>query len=254
MIDMMYVVKFLYNTFLLPPGIFIILLFAIGVYIFKKEKIASIIILLVSFVFYVMSTSIFAGALIRPLEHSYKLPADLTKGASAIVMLGGGATPDTPDIGGLGHLSGSSAARLLTVIKLYNRTKLPVIISGGKVFSDGGNESMIAKRQLIDLGIPAADIIAENRSRTTEENAIYTSAILKKRAVKKVFLVTSAYHMRRSVICFKQSRVATIPIPTDYTMSIQPKYYFNEFAPSPGGLVTTSVAIREYLGILALQF
>jgi uncharacterized SAM-binding protein YcdF (DUF218 family) len=251
---MLYMAKFLYNSFLLPPGVFIIALFVLSIYLYRREKKASVILFVISFVLYAVSTPVFAGFLMRPLENSYKPPANIFRDAGAIVMLGGGATPDTPDMDGTGHLSGSATARLLTAVKLHNKTKLPVIVTGGKVYRDSGNEAVIARRQLIALGVTSQDIIAENHSRTTEENAIYTSRILKKSAINRVFLVTSAYHMRRAVACFKKSGVGTIPFPTDYTMSVQPGLYLNIFAPSYGGLNTTGTALHEYLGLLALKF
>ena len=54
---------------------------------------------------------------------------------------------------GQGHLSGASANRLLTTVRLYEQSKLPIIISGGQVFPDSGNEAQISKRILISLRV-----------------------------------------------------------------------------------------------------
>lgn len=253
---MLYIIKFLYNSFLLPPGIFILAMVLLGFYLFKikKDKKSAIAIFSVAFMLYITSIHAFAGVLMRNLESSYYPPKDFKADAGAIVVLGGGATPDTPNIGSKGHLSGTSISRLVTAVKIHNRTNLPVIVTGGKVFCDSGNEADIARRQLLELGIKPRDIIVENQSRTTQENAIYTSRILKNMDVKKVILVTSAYHMKRSVFCFKKTGIGTIPFPTDYSMSIKAKLHFNLFAPSYGGLSTTGVALHEYLGLLALYF
>ncbi|MBI4734416.1 MAG: YdcF family protein, partial [Rubrobacteridae bacterium] len=110
------------------------------------------------------------------------------------------------------------------------------------------------KHQLIALGIPEDDIIADSSSKTTEENAINTAKILKKNHLEKVFLETSAFHMRRAVMCFRRAHVEIIPIPTDYSVSVKTKYNFNSFAPSYSGLSTTGTALREYLGIIAMMF
>lgn len=250
---MLYLVKFLYNTFLLPPGFFIIALVVLAFYLYKREKKIAIVMLVLSFIMYVLSTAAFANLIMRPLEHSIKPPARLNSDVGAIVVLGGGATPDTPDFSGKGQLGEGSTARVFTAIRLQKSTGLPIIISGGKVFNDSGDEAIIAKREICDTGVPSSMVIVENRSKTTEENAIFTAKILKNKAINKIVLVTSAYHMKRSIRCFKKSGVEVVPFPTGYLTSANAKYNFNLFAPSYSALNLTGIAMREYLGIIALS-
>jgi uncharacterized SAM-binding protein YcdF (DUF218 family) len=250
---MLYLVKFLYNTFLLPPGLFITALVVIAFYLYKREKKTAIALFFLSFIMYVLSTAAFANLIMRPLEHSIKPPTRINADVGAIVVLGGGATPDTPDIGGKGQLSDGSTARVFTAIRLQKSTGLPIIVSGGKVFNDSGDEANIAKRQICETGISPSMVIAENKSKTTEENAIFTSGLLRKKAIKKIVLVTSAYHMKRSIRCFQNSGVKVVPFPTGYLTSVKAKYNFNLFAPSYSGLSLTGIAMREYLGIIALS-
>jgi uncharacterized SAM-binding protein YcdF (DUF218 family) len=250
---MLYLVKFLYNTFLLPPGFFIIISVVLACYLYKREKKAAIVLFVSSFFMYILSTAAFANLIMRPLEHSIKPPAHINSDVGAIVVLGGGATPDTPDFSGKGQLGDGSTARVFTAIRLQKSTGLPIIISGGKVFNDSGDEAIIAKRQICDIGIPPSMVIVENRSKTTEENAIFTAEILKKKKINRIVLVTSAYHMKRSIRCFEKSGVKIVPFPTGYSTSVNAKYNFNHFAPSYSALSLTGIAMREYLGIIALS-
>lgn len=95
-----------------------------------------------------------------------------------------GASSGTPDIDGEGNLYGSAANRLLTAVRLHRQTGLPILFSGGQVFSDSGNEADIAQRQLLGLGIPEEDILIENQSLNTEQNAVNTAAILQQTGLK----------------------------------------------------------------------
>ena len=95
-------------------------------------------------------------------------------------MLGGGATLDTQDVDGQGHLTGATSSRLLTTVRLYEQTNLPIILSGGQVYADSGNEARIAKRILISLGVNPNDIYIEDKSINTEQNAKFTAELLEK--------------------------------------------------------------------------
>ncbi|MFA5384743.1 MAG: hypothetical protein WC364_08795 [Eubacteriales bacterium] len=68
------------------------------------------------------------------MESKYRPPAEIN--GDVLVMFGNGVTLDTPDLNGPGHLSGSAANRLLTAARLYYITKLPIILSGGRVFKE----------------------------------------------------------------------------------------------------------------------
>ena len=133
-------------------------------------------------------------------------------------------------------------------IVVYNKINLPVVVSGGKFFSkeEIEPEAVIAWRLLHRFGVPYSDIIIEDKSRNTFENAKYTKEKLN---VKTVILITSAYHMHRSVEVFKKLGINVIPAPTDYKVS-NSGYNFRSFIPSAHALKTTTVAIKEYIGTI----
>ncbi len=250
---MLYFIKFVYS-FLLPPGIFILLFLAISVFTFRKSKILSILLFGMSLMLYLVSIPFVSNVLMRSLEGYYHPPQIEELTGDVIVMLGGGATPDTPDVDGLGQLSGSAANRLLTTARLQRNTSLPVIISGGKVYSDSGLEAEIAKRQLMSLGVPAAKIFVEHQSLNTNENAKFTGVILKEHDFHSPILVTSAFHMNRSVKHFANRGIIVQPYPTDYWASCKGAVYANQFVPTAQALLEVNIVIREYLGLLGLVF
>ncbi|MDD9147963.1 YdcF family protein [Sporolactobacillus sp. CQH2019] len=245
---MEYIIKFVYG-FILPPGLFVTLLVILSIRI-RRHRPVAIITGSLAVLLYLSYIPITGDLLLHPLENAYQPPSHPS--GDVIVMLGGGATPDTPDINGKGQLSGDAANRLLTTFRLYKLTGLPIILSGGKVFPDSGIEADIAKRQLIALGVPGNKIMTENKSITTTQNARNTKAVMRTHRLNRPILVTSAFHMRRAVMNFNKTGVQVQPYPTDYLTSRRLSVYPMQFVPSEGS--ATSTAVKEYIGILALYF
>lgn len=246
---MIYLVKAIYSFFI-PPGILVLLLAGLAFGTRRRSKKTATLLAIITIILYIASTNYFGAFFIRSLEDRYSIPAKIEP--DVIVVLGGGATSDTPDISGLGGLSGSAANRLLTAVRLYNIHKVPIVFSGGQVFRDTANESQIAARLLEDLGVSQQDIIAEDKSLNTTENAKYVKEILGARGFRNPILVTSAFHMERAVANFEKVGVQVTPLPADYQVSRQSGIHINNMVPSGAGMYLSSLATKEYLGILAL--
>lgn len=249
---LIYFMKFLYSTFLFPPGIIIVAMLALAVYLYRQKLGAANIVVAVTLFFYVFTISFVSDRLIGSLEGAYQPPTNVN--GDVIVMLGGGATLDTPNVHGLGHLSGFAANRLLTAAQLYHMLHVPILISGGKVLDTTGSEADIAKVILMGLGVPEDQIIAENKSLNTTENAKFTKALLQERGFTKPILVTSAFHMKRSVMQFNKVDLGVIPYPTDYQTNVETRFQPHQLWPSAVALVDASLALKEYLGILAIEW
>ena len=245
---MIYIVKFLYQTFVLPPGSFIVLLLAYTLMLYRRrERIPAVLPVLVC-ILYIFSLPLASDNLVRSLEIKY-LPPFQPRG-DVIVMLGGGATQDTPNLNGRGHLSSHAANRLLTSAQLYVRLKVPIIISGGQVYNSSGSEAEIARHILMGLGVPEDMIIIESRSQNTTQNAKYTKEILEAHRFKAPILVTSAFHMERSVRQFRKVNLAVTPYPSDYLVNVGYKFHARDLIPSAEALNKINLSLKEYIGIL----
>lgn len=249
---MFYLIQMLYTTFLLPPGIFLVALAALSIWLIPRDKKAARGLAMVTCIFYLASTGLVSGALIRSLEHRHTPPAHIR--GDVIIMLGGGATLDTPNIGGAGHLSGYAANRLLTAAQLYQQLKVPVIVSGGKVLETTGNEAEITARALVKLGVPLEQIIIENKSLNTTQNAAFTKMLIDKHGFRQPILVTSAFHMERAVRQFTKTGQSVIPFPTDYQANIESRLTMQQLLPSATALVDTQLAVKEYIGLLVAKW
>ena len=105
--------------------------------------------------------------------------------------------------------------RLLNTLELFHKGIIKkIIISGasGSLSSDM-KEADIIKSFLIRIGVPREKIIVENQSKNTHENATYTELICRELEMDKYsfLLITSDYHMRRSLSCFKKTGLNITP-------------------------------------------
>lgn len=199
-----------------------------------------------------------ALALMQPLEWRY-LPEGEIPAAEVIVVLGGDTAPPNyprrlPEVGEAGD-------RLIYAAYLYRQGKASqVLFSGGVVgWMYPALEPANENAELLALmGVPPAAIWLEPDSRNTYENAIFSRRLLEQKGIQRVILVTSAYHMPRSVALFEHQGLEVIPAPTDFRTTqadwdmlrsggLQ-NFLFN-LLPGADNMKTITLALKEYLGL-----
>ena len=109
-----------------------------------------------------------------------------------------------------------AANRFTEAVLLYKRGLLKkILLTGGdgRLVGEKMNEADKAKDALLQLGVPESDILIENQSVNTRENAVFTKAILEKAGLAnaRLMLITSAFHMRRSIGCFEKVELNVTP-------------------------------------------
>ncbi|MHB8232050.1 MAG: YdcF family protein [bacterium] len=231
-----------------PPGIIIIGFLAVAILAgkMKRGRLASSILavsLFFAITIYAFSIGPVKNILISPLENSYHTPKNVKAlKANAIVVLGAGAYNGRT-------LAGDSLNRLVGGFILYRKLHIPIIFSGGYSTSTVAT-SIIARKILLKMGVIRSNIIIDDKSNDTEQNASDTATICKKRKFSRIILVTSAYHMARAVFLFRRTGTAAglkiIPYPVDFKENNH--YNFYSFLPNLGNLVISAEAVHEYLG------
>lgn len=111
---------------------------------------------------------------------------------------------------------GKNADRYLSVLQLYKTEKIEkILIAGGPAnyLEPWAKESEIIKDLYVLCGIPAHDILVENRSLNTYENALYSKEILANTGEDKFLLITSSLHIRRAKACFDKQGIYVQPYP-----------------------------------------
>lgn len=143
------------------------------------------------------------------------------------------------------------AERLIETAALARRyPNLPIIQSGGtRRDQDSLSENDVAEIFFTQAGIDISRIRFERHSYNTHSNANESKALIRPNETEKWILVTSAFHMPRSVGAFKRANVNFQPYPVDYKTTLKYEGFFNiGFAEN---LRLFDLAIHEYVGLVA---
>ena len=201
--------------------------------------------------------------LVKSLEWQYTPTIADIPNADVIVVLGGGIKAHRPprpmvDVAEQGD-------RVIYGAKLYKIGKAPLLIlSGGRIpWQNGENSSSEAddmEQLLLLFDVPTSAIIKEEESYNTHDNAVNTKKILQQQSLDRVILVTSALHMPRAVKVFRQQGIEVIPAPTDFLVTEQSTEIEDNWQktilqlfPHSGHINRTTLAIKEYIGLIVYQ-
>lgn len=198
-------------------------------------------------------TSLGAMAL-HPLEDRFQRPDPAPREVSGIIVLGGffeGAI----NLARGGYDLNSSADRIVEAAVLARRyPDARVIVTGGSgsLMLDGEADGATAPRLLEALGVARGRMVLEDQSRDTYENAVLTRELVDPQPGQTFLLVTSAFHMPRSVMLFRKAGFDVVPWPVDYrtTGDDTPGFSRNNAVHT---LQTTGIALREWIGLVAYR-
>ena len=191
--------------------------------------------------------------LLYPLETRFP-PWDDTRGApDGIVVLGGAIEPDLSAAHGAA-VFGPSIDRIIAAAELGHRyPNARLVFTGGNSglrSGDTAREADFALPVLESFGLSKDRLIMERRSRNTEENAAFSKAMVAPKSGERWLLVTSAYHMARSVGIFRKAGFAVEPYPVDWRLGGRDNLLqFSRFF--IGGLGRIDMASREWMGLVA---
>ena len=212
--------KLLPLIFLYPLGIASLLLIITLIMMWRKSRWSAVPVGLALATILLSSNAWTTNQIIKSLEWQ-NIPTGEMPAAEAIVLLGGATRSKSYPRPGV-DLS-ERGDRVVYAAQLYKQRKAPfIIVSGGRIdWKDYGDpeSSDIATVLTQDLGVPAAAIIVEPDSLNTYENAINVQKIMVDRQIKKILLVTSAFHMPRSLRIFRKLKMEVIPAPSVYLAS-----------------------------------
>jgi len=221
-----------------------------------RYRIAVFVVSLALVILLITSSVGFASSLMASLESQFpSLNDGQIPKTDSIVVLGGGTRPKIPPRPW--YEVNDAGSRILYGARLWKQGKAPLlIVSGGRAqwLGEGGNpeaEDMAAIA--MEMGVPKDAIVQEGKSLNTYENAKYIKEILQKRKLKKILLVTSAWHMPRSVAIFKQLGIDVVPAPTHFNVvkSQNDKGFagtFFDLLPNADALRQTTIALKEIVG------
>lgn len=193
--------------------------------------------------------------LARPLEGRFPLPAADMAAPTGIIVLGGSMDQLTSAARGQPTI-GAAPGRMTEAVALARRfPEARLVFTGGSaaVLDAEGDEAGAARAVFLQLGVPPERITLERESRNTYENAVLTKAIVQPKPGERWLLVTSAWHMPRSVGIFRQAGWPVIPYPTDYETRGTARELIRPILPISRGLDLTDRITREWVGLLAYR-
>jgi uncharacterized SAM-binding protein YcdF (DUF218 family) len=180
-------------------------------------------------------------------------PLNKTGAYSCVIVLGGFVGEDAKGNG----FFNSAADRFIEGLKLLTTGKAShILISGGNgsLIHYNFAESDWVKKQLEELKVPDSCILIEDRSRNTIENAAFSKPILKKSNLSPPYiLVTSAFHMRRSLGIFKKTGIDVLPFPCNY-IKVSSPVTIEEFIPDSEIIGRWDYYTKELVGTIVNYF
>lgn len=155
-----------------------------------------------------------AAYFIRPLEGRFGLPAELDR-VDGIIVLAGSEVTGLSAAYGEPQLSGHGD-RLTTFLLLAERFPEARLVHSGAGTGPELSQSQIARTIILGTGIAPERVRFEDRSRNTCESARLTEELVRPTPDERWLLVTSGYHMPRSIACFRAVDWRVTAYPTDF--------------------------------------
>jgi uncharacterized SAM-binding protein YcdF (DUF218 family) len=198
----------------------------------------------------VLSTPVVAHLILGTLEWSYPPTTEIPRPDDTIVVLGGGYSL-MDDAGTMVRLSNTSMQRCFYAAHLYRQAgRCRVLLVGGRDDEMKLDVSVAEAMRnfMIHLGARPDDLVAEERSLNTYENARNTKAFMDGKSDSRIFLVTNAMHMRRAVRLFLAQGIRVTPAACEHhslTLDLSPA----SFIPRASSILAVGNAAHERFGL-----
>jgi uncharacterized SAM-binding protein YcdF (DUF218 family) len=203
--------------------------------------------------FFTLYTTV-GNYLLQGLEDRFAKPAD-PETLQCMIVLGGGFENEvnTARHGIEMNAGGDRFIETLRLAQKYPQSR--ILVSGGDGSMSGVYEgdAAMSSRFFPLFGVPKERLIEETTSRTTFENAVNTKDLLASQGLSNCLLITSGYHMPRSVGIFRKLGIDVVPWPTDYRTDGHEKLALDFTQPSRNSQ-NMATAIREWFGLVGYYF
>jgi uncharacterized SAM-binding protein YcdF (DUF218 family) len=232
----------------LPPPLSLLFALLIGILLLSRRPRVARWLIIVSFtLLWMASTPIISEGALHLLEAQTSPLDSSSPTAAAIVILGGGTYFNAPEYAGQDTVSEPVLPRLRYGARLQRAFKLPILVTGGKPLGNSVSEAMLMRASLEqDFQVPVR--WTEDASDNTLENARNSYQILQKAGIRKIYLVTHAWHMPRSAAAFRRAGFEVIEAPTAFTTRHHTDLL--TFIPRADSLCDSKIFVHEAIGML----
>jgi uncharacterized SAM-binding protein YcdF (DUF218 family) len=211
------------------------------------------VILLLSF-----SNRYVSNGLIRRLELAYPAVPEQIAGADlppeftdcrAVVVLGGGHV-DSPRLAAINKLSSTSRTRLVEGVRVLRALPDAKLVVSGRGAPGQPSHAEVMAEAAVSLGVDPARIIRLDKPRDTEEEAEQIQTLL---GTERFALITSAWHLRRSMALMRGRGLQAVPCPCDYMSRPRGNLTWKDFMWDTESLGRSTWAVYERLGFVWAQ-
>ena len=236
----MYLLSKLFTYLFLPPGIFIIALLVASFYV-RRFK---FLFFGLSAIFYLLSIKPIANLLLAPLE---KISSNNIN-ASSIVVLAGGS-----NYSGVVKAYPDAFKREFYGFYLAKEKNLPIVFTGAGTSKHSEADNAKSDFKLLqNLSSSKLPIYYEDKSLNTKQNAQFSAKLFEKlKLPKNIYLVTSAYHMKRAIIYFNKAGFVVVPKAVNF--KVEKEYNFYDYLPNINSFKNSYLAIHEYIGTIVAK-
>jgi uncharacterized SAM-binding protein YcdF (DUF218 family) len=196
------------------------------------------------------SLDVTADAILRTLEDRYPpVSVEQCPAADAVLVLGGvtrvGAGPSSA------VEWGEAVDRFTRGLDLWRAGKAPaLILTAARIPGRGGaSEGELLRQEAIRLGIPSGSIFLTEQVFDTRSEALAVRRLMDRSDWKRIILVTSAFHMRRSMMLMQRAGVDAAPFPVDYQTK-RGERLITDYLPKADALMKSERGMREWEGLL----
>jgi uncharacterized SAM-binding protein YcdF (DUF218 family) len=242
--------KMLLTSFLLPPGLFVLISLVALFFIWRKRQRVATVFLAIAVVFgWGMSTEAFGRWITAGLIAQVDARSVEPQQIDMVVVLSAG----MQNMGIAGWLpTNESFKRMAVALEIQQRvgSRVPVLVSGGRTHgTKHPSEAKVMMGYFDKRNAQITPMIAEEISTNTYENALQSAHIINRREARNVLLVTSEEHMWRALAAFRGRGIDPIPFPV-FTIERRP-LGFADYLPSIHGATLTYRAFYEIAGVLS---
>ena len=234
------------DSLLLSLIIFSLILLYIG-----KTRLAKITLATTSLLFILVALFPIGEWLLYPLESRFQTNPTLPEKIDGIIVLSGAENPELSSIWKQVELN-AAAERDLTFLRLaktYPNSKLIFTGGSGSLTKQEFKGADIAEKLFNQLDFNTSKIIFERESRNTYENIIYSKNIIKPNKNENWILITTGWHMPRSIGISCKAGWPVIPFPVDHQTK-KDDLFRVEFNLAKN-LETLKTGIKEWMGLFA---
>ena len=165
------------------------------------------------------------------------------------ILLGGMSGYDKNRVG---HFSGA-ADRFIEANSLYHQGVIKkIIVSSGNanLLRDEPGEADFLSAELVKAGVSPKDILIQDKSRNTFENATFSKRIIDSLHLKgPCVLISSAFHLPRALRVFHKANLDVVPYPCAFNATYR-QYGWQDYVwPSLGVLLDWDSLIKEWVGV-----